>query len=91
MRLTLENLTETGANTLAPGRERKCLPHSHLSYMEVMLAYVRGCPLGHKLRHLVSVVGHFAFNLHIYIVSVSISCIWNVHEEINGMVFGMHN
>uniref|UniRef100_A0A0A9GRH0 Uncharacterized protein n=1 Tax=Arundo donax TaxID=35708 RepID=A0A0A9GRH0_ARUDO len=32
-----------------------------------MLADVCSCPLGHKLRHLVPIVGHFAFNLEVFV------------------------
>lgn len=54
------NCTQTGANTLAACRECKRLPHSHLSYVEVMLTDVCGRPLRNKLCHLVTIIGHFA-------------------------------
>jgi hypothetical protein len=55
-----QNCTKTGADTLAACRECKRLPHSHLSYVEVMLADVRCRPLWNKLCHLVTIIGHFA-------------------------------
>lgn len=55
-----ENGTKASANTLAACGEGERLPHSHLPYVEVVLAYVRRRPLRHKLLHAVPVVHNIA-------------------------------
>lgn len=60
-----EKLTVSRADSLASGREIKCLLDSHLSYMEIILANVCCSLLGHKFIEPVAVVCYLSARLHL--------------------------
>lgn len=60
---SLRALTVAGANSLAYFRKIECLPDSHFSHMELLLADIHSRLLWHKLVKSVSVVCHIPFYL----------------------------
>ena len=51
-------LTITGSNPLASCRKGQSFPHSHFSYVKIMLTDIGSCSLGHKLIHVMPIVSH---------------------------------
>ena len=51
-------LTITGSNPLASCRKGQSFPHSHFSYVKIMLTDISSCSLGHKLLQAMPIVSH---------------------------------
>lgn len=57
------NPTCSASNTLTTSWEVDCLPHCHLSNVQIILAYVRRCFLRNKLVKSMPIVGDFTWTL----------------------------